>query len=128
MLSPIIGVTTYQGKNEEGFRITAVQRAYIDSLCAVRGLPVLIPSSLPIKKLMPLMNRLDGVLFTGGGDIAIDRFSGLPHPRLTEVDPERDSIELSLLAALIKSGKPFLEICRGLQLINVGWVVCCLPI
>jgi putative glutamine amidotransferase len=120
MIPPIIGVTTYQGKNEESFRIAAVQRAYIDSLCTAGGVPFLIPSSLPLEKLMLLVNRLDGVLFSGGGDIAIDRFGGLPHPRVNDVDPERDSIELSLLAALIETGKPFLGICRGFQLINVG--------
>jgi putative glutamine amidotransferase len=120
MIPAIIGVTTYLGQNEEGYRITAVQRAYIDSLCAAGGVPILIPSSLPQEKLMSLVDRLDGVLFSGGGDIAIDRFGGLPHPRVKDVDPERDSIEFSLLSALIKTRKPFLGICRGFQLINVG--------
>ena len=120
MIPPIIGVTTYQGKNEESFRIAAVQRAYIDSLCTAGGIPFLIPCSLPQEKLMPLVNRVDGVLFSGGGDIAIDRFGGLPHSSVKDVDLERDSIELCLLTALIKTGKPFLGICRGFQLINVG--------
>ena len=120
MGSPIIGVTTYQGKNEEGYGITALQRAYINSLCMVGAVPILIPSSLPPEKLNPLLDHLDGILFTGGGDIAIERFGGLPHSWLTEVDPERDALELALLSASVKLGKPFLGICRGFQLINVG--------
>ena len=63
---------------------------------------------------------MDGILFTGGGDIAIDRFNGEPHPKLTNVDTERDAIELSLLYSDHKKGKPFLGICRGFQMINVG--------
>ncbi len=120
MGSPIIGVTTYQGKNEEGFEITALQRAYINSLCMVGAVPILIPSSLPIEKINLLIDHLDGILFTGGGDIAIERFGGLPHSRISEEDPERDALELALLAASVKLGKPFLGICRGFQLINVG--------
>ncbi len=120
MIFPIIGVTTYQGKNDEGFPISAVQRAYIDSLIAAGCIPLLIPSSLSGKMLQPLLSHLDGVLFTGGGDIGIDRFYGEPHHRITNVDPERDSIELSLLAAFIEMKKPFLGICRGFQMINVG--------
>ncbi|MGA2504845.1 MAG: gamma-glutamyl-gamma-aminobutyrate hydrolase family protein [Anaerolineales bacterium] len=120
MTPPIIGVTTYQGKNEEGFPISALQRAYVDCLCQAGAVPILILTSLPYESLLPLLNRLDGILFTGGGDIAIDRFGGTLHPRINNVDPERDSIELSLLASSIKIIKPFLGICRGFQLINVG--------
>jgi putative glutamine amidotransferase len=36
------------------------------------------------------------------------------------VDLERDSIELSLLDSFINTGKPFLGICRGFQMINIG--------
>jgi putative glutamine amidotransferase len=120
MSYPIIGVTSYQGKNDEGYPIAALQRAYVDSLLQAGGTPVLIPSSLNPETYMSLLNRLDGILFTGGGDIAIDRFDGEPHPRVSNVDPERDSIEFSMLASSIKIGKPFLGICRGFQLINVG--------
>jgi putative glutamine amidotransferase len=63
---------------------------------------------------------LDGILFTGGGDIALDRFDGMPHPRVGNIDPERDSIELSILESFINYKKPFLGICRGFQLIYVG--------
>ncbi len=120
MAHPIIGVTTYQGKNDKDLPIVALLRAYVDALVQAGGVPVLIPSSLADEARRALCGRLDGILFTGGGDMALDRFNGEPHPRVYGVDAERDSIELSLLDTFVHDGKPFLGICRGFQVINVG--------
>ena len=120
MTYPIIGVTTYQGKNNRNLPIVALLRAYVDALVEAGGLPLLIPSSLTDETSRALYRRLDGIMLTGGGDIALDRFSGEPDPMVDGVDAERDSIELSLLDNLVHDEKPFLGICRGFQVINVG--------
>lgn len=120
MADPIIGVTTYQDTNAQGHPIFALLRAYSDALVQAGGIPVLIPVSLEESSIQALLDRLDGILFTGGGDIAIDRFNGEPHPRVDGVDAERDSVELMLLEYCVNGKKPFLGICRGFQLINVG--------
>lgn len=120
MADPLIGVTTYQGKNAQGYAIFGLLRAYIDALVQAGGIPVLIPASLKEEAAHCLFLRLDGILFTGGGDIAVDRFNGVSHPRVDGVDKERDSIELALLRTFIEGKKPFLGICRGFQLITVG--------
>jgi putative glutamine amidotransferase len=120
MVHPVIGVTTYQGKNDEKLPIIALLRAYVDAIAQVGGIPVLIPSSLSDEACKELCSHLDGILFTGGGDIAVDRFGGEPHPRVDNVDLERDSIEISILEISIHEKKPFLGICRGFQVINVG--------
>jgi putative glutamine amidotransferase len=120
MAYPIIGITTYQGNNDEDLPIIALLRAYTDALTNAGGVPVLIPSNLAGEALRTLYDHLDGILFTGGGDIQISRFDGIPHPRIVKVDAERDSMEFSLLEALVHDKKPFLGICRGFQVINVG--------
>jgi putative glutamine amidotransferase len=117
---PIIGLTSYQGKNEQGFPIIALLKAYVNAIVLAGRIPLLIPSSLPEKVLKTVFKRTDGILFTGGGDIAEDRFGGEPHRQISNVDHERDSIEISILDGLIRDKKPFLGICRGLQVINVG--------
>jgi Predicted glutamine amidotransferases len=117
---PIIGVTTSQEKNAQGHAIFALLRAYVDALVQAGGIPVLIPSSLNEEAAHSLFRCLDGILFTGGGDIAVDRFNGESHPRIDGVDKERDSIELVLLKTFIEGKKPFFGICRGFQLITVG--------
>ena len=84
------------------------------------GVPVLIPSELDESDWMELYLRLDGILLSGGGDIAVERYNGLPHPRTDGVDEARDALEFGLLNSAIKEGKPFLGICRGSQVVNVG--------
>jgi putative glutamine amidotransferase len=98
------------------------------------GVPVLIPSLIANDGWDTLYTRLNGILFTGGGDISLDYFPGdpqplknkglgaadFPHPRIHDVDPQRDAVELNLLHASVADGKPFLGICRGCQLVNVG--------
>jgi putative glutamine amidotransferase len=120
MASTIIGVTTYQGKNDNGLPIVALLRAYVEALVQAGGVPVLIPSNLTEEACRVLCGRLDGILFTGGGDIAFNRFSSESHPHVVDMDAERDSIEFSLLDTLVHDKKPFLGICRGFQVINVG--------
>jgi len=117
---PIIGVTTYQGNNTQGHAIFALLRAYVEALVQAGGIPLLIPSNLHEKGVHSLFLRLDGILFTGGGDIDVDRFNGALHPRVDGVDKERDTIELALLKTFVEGKKPIFGICRGFQLITVG--------
>jgi putative glutamine amidotransferase len=119
MSSPVIGLTTYNNKNKSGFPIAALMHAYISAINEAGGVPVMIPSGLPEDACQALLSRLDGLLMTGGGDIAIGRFDGTFHTRVTGVDPDRDAIEFGLLQAAAESGIPFLGICRGIQVVNV---------
>jgi putative glutamine amidotransferase len=79
-----------------------------------------VPSLLPEDGWDALYERLDGILFSGGGDIGLEYSPGEPHPRIDDVDLLRDSIELKMLQAAASDGKPFLGICRGCQVMNVA--------
>jgi len=84
------------------------------------GLPVLIPLTLSQAEASSLASRLAGVLFTGGCDLHPSHYGVEDHPLVREVDPERDRLELFLAQEVVRSGKPFLGICRGLQVLNVA--------
>ncbi len=120
MTSPIIGITTYSGKSESGLPINALAEAYIQSVTKAGGIPLLIPINLSASALDALLERVDGVLLSGGGDILPETYGGELHPCVYGVDLERDRIELHLARALIRRGQPFLGICRGFQVINVA--------
>lgn len=120
MSRPIIGITTNQGKNIHGYPTVFLMQSYLDAIQSAGGVPVPIPSTIGEAGLDALYPRLDGIVFSGGGDIALEHFVGRPHPRIEGVDPERDAVELNLLQAAVRGGKPFLGICRGCQLVNVG--------
>lgn len=119
MKNPLIGITTYQGKNDKGLPIIALLRAYVDSITNAGGIPILIPSTLTATSVDPLYDRLDGILFSGGGDISFERTKSVYTPQITGEDTERDSSEFLLMEKLKKDIKPFLGICRGIQVINV---------
>jgi putative glutamine amidotransferase len=120
MPAPLIGITTIRIEGSDGIIRFAVGEKYTQSVVNAGGLPVLIPLNLPEKTLAGLLSRLDGVIFSGGGDIAIEHYGGQPHPRVSGVDLERDRTELFLVHELLNTKIPFLGICRGVQLINVA--------
>ena len=117
---PLIGLTTYNYKNKDGFPVAALTRMYISAIAESGGMPVLIPSGLDVSALDSLMERMDGILFPGGVDISIENYRGESHPGIEAADPNRDAIEIALLKSAAGSGKPFLGICRGLQMVNVA--------
>ncbi len=81
---------------------------------------MIIPGGLSEQGLQALFARLDGLLLTGGSDIDPQRFNGRPHPRVYGVDKQRDELEIRLVQMAAENGKPFLGICRGIQVINVA--------
>jgi len=119
-MKPLIGITTFQSTNVHGHPTVVLMQSYIRAIMQAGGVPVLIPSMVAEDGWDALYARLDGVLFSGGGDIALDYSPGDPHPRINEVELERDTVEFKLVHASASDGKPFLGICRGCQVLNVA--------
>ena len=119
-MKPIIGITTNNSKNSYGQPTVLLQHSYVRAVMQAGGVPVLIPSSVAEEGWDALYSRLDGILFSGGGDISLDFSPGDPHPRIDDVDLVRDSVELKMVQAATSDGKPFLGICRGCQVVNVA--------
>jgi putative glutamine amidotransferase len=119
-MKPLIGITTNQSSNAFGQPTVMLMQSYIHAILQAGGVPVLIPSLIAEDGWDALYARLDGILFSGGGDIALEHFAGDAHPRIDDVDLARDSVELKMIQAAASDGKPFLGICRGCQVLNVG--------
>lgn len=101
--------------------MVAVQESYVRSVLNAGAVPVLIPLGLNARELQVILKRVDGILLTGGGDIDPGRFGGEAHPTVHQVDPDRDEGEICLVKESVQLGKPFLGICRGIQVINVAF-------
>src|SRR4026207_294 len=119
-MKPVIGITTNHSINNYGQPLVLLQQSYVKAIMQAGGVPVLIPSLVATDGWDALYARLDGILFSGGGDIGLEHFPGVPHPRIDDVDLARDSVELNLVQAAASGGKPFLGICRGCQVVNVA--------
>ena len=64
---------------------------------------------------------LDGLVLSGGPDIDPKHYGEAAHPKTEVSAPERDEYELLLARKTLDSGLPTLAICRGLQIVSVGF-------
>jgi putative glutamine amidotransferase len=118
--APVIGLSTYaEPARWAGWHAPAalLPTSYIDQITEAGGVSVLLP---PVPGIASALERLDGLVLTGGGDLDPAGYGAEPDPRTARVCPERDQAELELLAAALAVGLPVLGICRGMQLLNVA--------
>lgn len=94
-------------------------RFYVEGVERAGGAPVILPVLDPdaVDDLLP---ALDGVLLTGGGDVAPSRYGARPVAETHNVDPLRDAFEIRLIEAAIAADRPLLATCRGMQVLNVA--------
>lgn len=117
---PLIGITTGSSLSDTGVTEHTLSDKYIQAVLRAGGTPVIIPSGLDNGQLMDLVERLDGLLLPGGGDIAPALFNGRLHESIYGIDENRDALELKLVRLAAQQGLPFLGICRGAQVIDVA--------
>ncbi len=67
-----------------------------------------------------LLDTVDAVVVTGGGDVDPTRWGAAPHPETYGVSELRDDFELELVARAVERELPMLAICRGMQVLNVA--------
>ncbi len=118
---PLVLVTTASNARDVGLRrkdaVTGVN--YNDALHAEGLLPVMA-ANLSAAAAADLIERVDGVVFSGGADLDPALFGRSPEAGLGLVDPVRDAFEVALYRAARARGLPILGICRGIQVVNVA--------
>lgn len=117
---PIIGITADRVRAETGFLYQGLIEKYIDAIVNAGGMPFVIPITVPETGFDTILSRLDGILFSGGGDVDPEFYGGTNHPEIRKVFVDRDRVELKLVKDAVRDMKPFLGICRGIQVINVA--------
>jgi putative glutamine amidotransferase len=112
MPRPIIGLSGDLADNA-----TRLRRTYLDMVEAAGGVPVILPPKAALRAEM--LDRVDGVIMTGGDDIDVTRFGLALHPKAECMAPERQDAEFALLRALDeRPAMPVLGICLGMQLMG----------
>ncbi len=99
----------------------AIQAMYVESLQRAGAQEaVLGPRHLDHVEALAVLERFDGLLLPGGGDVIPERY-GQPRAEQTYgTIPLRDEFEFALCGAALELGLPLFAICRGTQVLNVA--------
>jgi putative glutamine amidotransferase len=122
-MAPLVAIPTYHlgpGKVGTWEGAYALPEAYVAALRAAGARVALVPRGEP-GEAEELLERVDGLLLAGGGDIEPARYGAGDHPAQDGTDPDRDELELELATTAVGMGMPTLGICRGAQLLNVAF-------
>ena len=112
---PVIGIScSIDGTTVE------VGMTYVKSVRKAGGIPFIIPITTNEKEIDEYLDRIDGLLMTGGEDVGALLFGEEPSRFLGEVVPDRDIYDLTLIRKAVKRGIPVFGICRGSQCLNIA--------
>lgn len=109
---PLIGLT---GNYREGNCTLA--DTYYSSVLRAGGTPVVLPPVEDKDALLSVLDSLDGIIFTGGGDLNPLYVNEEPIKELHSINAKRDLQELLLVRLAFDRQIPILGICRGIQLL-----------
>lgn len=115
-MRPMVGITIGDG-DQPGLH--AMREDYVRSVEQAGAVPVVLPPVRP-EDVPALLERLDGVLLSGGVDVDPVLYGQAPHPKLGRVNRRRDDFELALTREALRRDLPILAICRGHQVLNVA--------
>ncbi|PWL41565.1 MAG: hypothetical protein DBY42_05655 [Bacillota bacterium] len=112
-MKPVVGLSCSFEENRY-----FLKHQYADAVFAAGAIPVILPY-VPEEEIAPTLDRLDGLLLTGGDDVSPACYGEEPHPRTEATTLRRDRFELLALEEAFGRSMPVFGICRGLQILNV---------
>jgi putative glutamine amidotransferase len=113
-MRPVIGISSAFSDN-----VLRVRPDYVAAIERSGGLPVILPI---LQQASSVMDFIDGLLLTGGGDIPPDYYheETIVPPEYMEMETrERINFEMVLLGEALRRDRPVLALCYGMQLLNV---------
>jgi putative glutamine amidotransferase len=124
---PLIGVSTYVADARWGSwerRAAVLPESYFELVASAGGRPMLLPPATtapggPGAGADEVIEVLDGLVLTGGGDVDPAAYGEEAAPEVNGVNAVRDGSERALLEAALRVDMPVLAICRGCQVLNV---------
>jgi len=120
-MRPRIGLTSSSIDNPVSTapRRCGVNCTYLEWVTNAGGAPLMLPNVAP-DAAAAMLDACDGLLLTGGDDVAPLLYGREPERAMGQIDSPRDNFELPLARLALERGLPILGICRGIQLLNVA--------
>jgi putative glutamine amidotransferase len=103
-------------------RAAVLPAGYLDAIARAGGLALLVtPDPELVDRPDDLLERVDGLVLSGGNDIDPGAYGAEPHPATKGATPERDAFEIALVRRAAELDMPVLGVCRGMQVLNVAF-------
>ena len=115
-MKPRIGIQAQIGSEGEPI----IGEGYLDFIRQAGGEPELFYPGADAQSAEAMVAKYDGILIPGGDDIDARLYGEEPIEGSDTPVGIRDVSEPLLLSAILKSGEPFLGICRGCQICQVA--------
>ncbi len=93
---------------------------YCDTIAAAGGLPIILPPLGREAELDDLLDRLDGVVLSGGLDMDPRRLGMAPHHAVQPMAERREESDRVLVQRIIQRQMPVLGIGLGMQQLNAA--------
>lgn len=97
-----------------------LNETYVAALEGAGLVPLIVPPLADPATALRALASVDGLVLTGGEDIAPSHYDAEPHPLTGPPHARRDATEIALARAARERRVPTLAICRGVQLLNVA--------
>lgn len=122
MSRPLIAIPGRQSDEVKGHRTPVVSggRLYADAVQRAGGLPVVIPPTNDLELIRATVERCDGMVLLGGGDVSPAKYGQEENARLFGVNEFFDTFEIAAVQHAVSLDLPVLAICRGHQILNVA--------
>jgi putative glutamine amidotransferase len=118
---PFIGVNAdFVTVGKRGAARVQVHAGYADAVATAGGYPVVLAPLGSEVDLEPVLDRLDGIILTGGLDLDPRRHGQASHSAVVPLAERRDTADRSLVSRVLERQLPVLAIGLGLQQINVA--------
>ena len=94
---------------------------YAEAVLRAGGLPLAIPPVGGPRDVERLLERVDGLLLSGGDDFDTDRLGlGPTHPEARPTPTAKQDFDVELARVALARGVPLLAVCYGMQLVALA--------
>jgi putative glutamine amidotransferase len=124
MTQPVIGITAWKRylspALDDAEVLHALADPYVQAIRRAGGVPIILPTT-DASEAAVVLDVVDGLVLSGGGDMAPASYGHIEGDRIQDVNSEADSFEMALVRLAEARDLPVLGICRGAQVLNVAF-------
>jgi putative glutamine amidotransferase len=116
---PLIGITPNIRPTRTRGDGHFVLSTYVTMVARAGAIPLIVPIVATLEEAREVLERLDGLVMTGGADMDPGRYGRAPRPTDNLAHPDRVTSEFAYAAVAREMARPTLGVCLGCQVMNV---------